>query len=150
MKKQKGFTLIELLVVIAIIALLASIVLVALGGARTKGDDATAEQNLSNAISQAEIYNSENGSYSGVCTSSTGIAAMLLSAAKAEGYTTYTHGMSTGECNDNANAWAASISLKSGTGQYFCVDSAGASNIVGWGPVWGNQATCNLQNASGT
>jgi prepilin-type N-terminal cleavage/methylation domain-containing protein len=57
MKKQKGFTLIELLVVIAIIGILASIVLVSLGGARAKARDA---QRLSDVKQMALILEMES------------------------------------------------------------------------------------------
>ncbi len=62
--KNKAFTLIELLVVIAIIALLASIVLIALNGARLKSRDAKRVGDFHQLQNAFELYyDSNNGSY---------------------------------------------------------------------------------------
>jgi len=62
-KSKKGFTLIELLVVIAIIALLASIVLVWLGGARAKARDAKRFGEADTLRTAIELYYADYGKY---------------------------------------------------------------------------------------
>ncbi len=63
LKNQKGFTIIELLVVIAIIGLLASVVLVGLGGARRSGRDARRVADLRQIQVGLESYFAKNGNY---------------------------------------------------------------------------------------
>jgi len=64
MKKfRKGFTLIEMLIVITIIALLASIILVGMSGARAKTRDARRVADLHNVMNALELYYAKNSNY---------------------------------------------------------------------------------------
>jgi prepilin-type N-terminal cleavage/methylation domain-containing protein len=62
-KNKKGFTLIEMLIVITIIAVLASLILVGMGGARAKSRDARRIADLHNIMNALELYYSLEGSY---------------------------------------------------------------------------------------
>ncbi len=62
-QKQKGFSLIELLVVISIIALLSSIVLVALNSSRQKARDAKRVSDMNQLAKAFELFFNDKHSY---------------------------------------------------------------------------------------
>ena len=136
-KLSKGFTLIELLVVIAIIGILAALVLVALGNARDKANDARVKSNVGQLRTIAEIiYDSNNASYlndegtkgvepcidsggSTACTSSdidTNVATLKADIEAANGAIAVT-------AESDASSFCIEAALNDST--FVCVDSSG-------------------------
>ncbi|XOA42778.1 MAG: type II secretion system protein [Candidatus Nealsonbacteria bacterium] len=62
-KKNKGFTLIELLVTIAIIGVLSGLVLVSLGGARSKARDVARQSDIRQISAAMELQYSDDVQY---------------------------------------------------------------------------------------
>lgn len=117
--RSQGFTLIELLVVIAIIGVLSAVVLASLNTARSKGNDAAIQSDLSTIQTQAEIsYSNTNNTYSSVCTDPTVVKA-LTGASTANGGTAPV-------CNTSTTAYAVSSKMSSDPTRYWCVDSTGS------------------------
>lgn len=112
--KTYGFTLIELLVVIAIIGVLASIVLVSLGGARAKASASKAKSDLSQIMTALELYQSDNVNVAGI-----GVGTCANAAA-----------------NDGAEAVAFGGATASTTTQHFAVGNAVADDLC-----YGNSLT---------
>ncbi len=71
--KNKGFTLIELLIVIAIIAILSTVVMVAINSARTKSKNGAIVSQLNQARNQAELYYTHKNNYNELCKNSLGM-----------------------------------------------------------------------------
>ena len=134
----QGFTLIELLVVIAIIGILSAVVLASLSTARSKGQDAAVESDLSTVQTQAEIYYGNNSNSYGatqtwvvaggcVSTNSNLFADPNIKAAIAGADTA--NGTGLVACANTGTSYVAAAALTASTA-YQCVDSTGKAETV--------------------
>lgn len=130
MKMSKGFTLIELLVVIAIIGILSSVVLASLTTARTRGQVASVQSQLSNMRAQAELYYSTTGANSyGTAVFDCTTAGTLFTGVNGLG--ALVNGVSatgaTATCSASTTAWAVTGAINN---VVYCVDSTGFSGTT--------------------
>jgi|SRR3989344_4130329 len=145
MSKRRGFTLIELLVVITIIGILSAVVLVALNGARLRGNDAAIQANLSTIQTQAEVYyGNHNNSYGyRAYIVNTGTVGTRCSTGSNHLFTDPTiikalnaadaaNGSGYAGCIANGTSYLVAVALTAppSPGAYWCLDSSGKARQV--------------------
>ncbi len=140
--RSRGFTLIELLVVIAIIGILSAVVLASLNTARTKGNDAAIQSNLSTVHVQAELYYGTGNTYGAAGSSCAAAVFSDPTIVNAIAAAEVANGSGNVVCNNTTSAYAISSALQAGVGgeMFWCVDSTG--NATSHASALGNATVC--------
>ena len=128
-RRNESFTLIELLVVIAIIGLLASIVLVSLGGARNRAKDARVIAEMSQIRATAEMIYSSDGDYDNVVCTQTDMKPLCDDIKIQTGGTAPTIGKPATPALKYC-AYVKLLAQKDGVDNYFCIDSRGIAKEI--------------------
>ncbi len=119
-KKEAGFTLVELLIVVSIIAILTSVVTQSTTSARAKARDAKAKRSMSEFVTFAARYATENGSsYVGLCAS--GEANTIIDNAFKS--VAITRGAS--DCISDYDEYIVAVPMIYKSGYLFCTDHTG-------------------------
>jgi prepilin-type N-terminal cleavage/methylation domain-containing protein len=143
---RSGFTLVELLIVISIIAVLAAIVLVALGSGRQTASNTGVKTYVNDVQEAAAVYMQNNGSYgmtypSSVCP--TAGSSMFtdpdiqsfISALNAKNGNKTKCATGTALASGNATSFAIASPV-SYSSQYWCVDSTGTAKLSDTGDIY--------------
>lgn len=120
---NRGFTLIELLVVTAIIGVLATVIMTALNGAKSRANDSRIKAQLTEMRAAMELYYDTHQNYG----AATNLCDNIFDDPSVIAYVDNMPGGVTPKCVSTGTGYAVTANFLGAVGTYWCVDYRGYS-----------------------